>query len=122
MGKLLLCILITICFISFYIVRRNFKVYSFLTRINETIHKNIVTRLHSYKSSEEFNKDYNNFQQYYNLMNKLRNKYEYDKLLFSFKSLKLENWYTEEEIKMLFNESLYSNNRHNYWNISTRYD
>lgn len=110
MGKLLLCILITICFISFYITRRNFKVYSFLTKINETIHINIVTRVNSYKSDGEFNKDYSNFQQYYNLMNKLRNKYEYNELLFSFKPLKLENWYTEEEIKMLSNESLYSNN------------
>lgn len=110
MDKLLLYILITICFIFFCFTRRNFKVCSFLTKINETVHKNIVIRLDSYESSEEFNKDYSNFQQYYNLMDGLRDKYEYDELLFSFKPLKLENWYTEEEIKMLSNESLYSNN------------
>lgn len=94
-------ILLCIWFFLFYIMYRNDKVYNFLTKINFIIHNNIINRLDSYESGEEYIEDYDNFQRYSNLMNKLRDKYTYNKLLWSFKPLKLKYWYTEEEIKML---------------------
>lgn len=99
--KIVMVILLCIWFFLLYIICRNNKVYNFLVTINFTVHNNIIDRLNSYESEEEYTEDYDNFYRYSNLMDKLRNKHSYEKLLWSFKPLKLENWYTEEEIKML---------------------
>lgn len=64
--------------VCFYLLLRNGKVYDFRTKIIES------ANLANYRE-----------------VKKLHDKYSYEKMLFSFKPLKLEAWFTEEEIKIL---------------------
>ena len=79
-----LCITIYICFI------RNIKVYNFRKYIADLIYLKSVEMLFNNISMEEID----------HLWNIIR-KVSYNKMLFSFKPLKLEYWFTNEEIEKI---------------------
>ena len=76
--------------ISIYILHRNDKVFEFRQKI-------------IYLSSEESTRriaDRDDLLAVYDILNQ----YSYDQMLYSFKPLKLESWFTEEEVKTLQGE------------------
>ena len=69
--------------------------------------------LNTYKDDYEFNKDKNN---YYNIREKVQfllDKHSYNKYLFSFKPLKLEKWFNEEELEFITYLKQYRNEMSN---------
>ena len=55
-----------------------------------------------YKGNDnEFHEDKDNYNCIKDKINTLLDKYSYDKYLFSFKPLKLEKWFTEEELEFI---------------------
>lgn len=77
-GYALIAIQICLFGISIYMLNRNDKVYAFRSKIIDD-----VPLGHWWKAREIFNK------------------YTYEDMLYSIKPLKLESWYTEDEIKIL---------------------
>lgn len=68
--------------VCFYLLFRNGKVYDFRIKFIK------IANLANYKE-----------------VIKLYDKYSYEEMLYSFKPLKLEAWFTEEEIKILKGDS-----------------
>lgn len=84
----ILCIVgIIICL---WLLKRNNKVYSFRCEITHLCHKYNI-RMIDERTYDSSNTAYDRFLE----------KYTYEDMLFSFKKLTLENWFTEEEIKEL---------------------
>lgn len=88
--KTMLVILLIIVFLALivltYVLIRNEKVFNFREYIRECIYENY------------------NGDDYFQIRQTLYDKYSYDDLLYSIKPLKLEYWYTEEEIKVMKGE------------------
>ena len=57
--------------------------------------------LDSFESDEEFYKHKDEYDRLKSMSNRIRRKYSYDQMLYSFKSFKIENWFDSEEIKFL---------------------
>lgn len=96
--SLILLILIIFCF---YVLYRNNKVYYFFVNLNGFLFDELERILNTYKNDNEFHEDENN---YYNIREKtysLLDKHSYNKYLFSFKPLKLEKWFTKEELEFI---------------------
>lgn len=83
-------IAIIVFLLAVYILRRNRKVYKFVTDINELCYKHDLRRI-------EDKTYYKSVSAYY----WFGNKYSYERYVFSFKPLKLENWFTKEEIERI---------------------
>lgn len=77
-------IIIVLSILNLYFIKRNNKVYDFRMRIIDLTHSGIML-------DEEL---------FYKRMY-LSDKHSYNKMLYSFKPLKLEYWYTPEEIKLI---------------------
>lgn len=71
-------------FYGIYLLFRNNKVYKFRTRI-------IDLETDKYLAEKSYEK--NPYE--------LHDRYTYDEMLYSFKPLKLENWFTKEEVESL---------------------
>jgi hypothetical protein len=84
-----------------YILYRNNKVYYFETSLCDLLFDELGRILDTYKNNEEFHKDKEN---YYNIREKtysLLYKHSYYKYLLSFKPLKLEKWFNEEDLEFI---------------------
>lgn len=77
-------IILSCLFIGIYLLFRNNKVYKFRTRIID---------LETYKYLAEKSYERNPYE--------LHDRYTYAEMIFSFKPLKLENWFTKEEVESL---------------------
>ena len=98
---ILVVVLILIVLCSFYILIRNNKVYHFTVSSSNVLYGELKRILDTYKDDDEFRKDEKN---YFNLKEKaqiLLDKNSYSEYLFSFKPLKLEKWFTEEELEFV---------------------
>ena len=96
-ANLILLIVLILVVPCLYILNRNDKVYHFKIILLEEL-KRI---LNTYKDDYEFSKDKDN---YYIIQEKalfLFNKHSYNKYLFSFKPLKLEKWFTKEDLEFI---------------------
>lgn len=84
--------------IGFYFLIRNDKVYEFRRKYSDKAFAYLQKVLNSCRTRQDFDN-------YYKLRDKILNiiiyKYSYEQMLYSFKSLKLENWFTENEIQYL---------------------
>ena len=96
--SLILLILIILCF---YMLYRNNKVYYFSVTLNGFFFDELERILNSYKNDNEFHEDENNYNYIREKTYSLLDKHSYSKYLFSFKSLKLEKWFTEEELEFI---------------------
>ena len=95
---LVLLILLVYCF---YILYRNDKVYDFSIGLDNILYDELKRILNTYKDDGEFYEDKINYNYIKEKIEILLNKHSYNKYLFSFKPLKLEKWFNEEELKFI---------------------
>lgn len=94
---LVISISIIMLIFSLYFLIRNNKVYKFRIKYSNAAFDYLEKVLNSCVTRQDLDN-------YYVLRNDLLNtidKYSYDQMLYSFKSLKLENWFVENEIQYL---------------------
>lgn len=99
--SLILITLVILLVFCFYIFNRNIKVYYFNTSLNGFLFGELRRILNTYKNDDEFHEDENNYNYIKEKVLSLLSKHSYVKYLFSFKSLKLEKWFTKEELKFI---------------------
>ena len=99
--NLILLIVLILIVLRFYILYRNNKVYCFSIGLNGLLLDELKRILNTYKNDDEFNEDENNYNYIKEKIYSLLNKHSYEKYLFSFKPLKLEKWFNEEELEFI---------------------
>lgn len=93
---LIIFLIVTLCFLY-----RNRKVCSFYHKINHQANDVVISFLRSLKDDDEFKHRYDEYLQINHKAKMIVEKYTYEDMLFSFKPLKLEYWFTEEEIEFM---------------------
>lgn len=88
--NILLSFIILIAAANLYIIVRNEKVFVFRKYILDKAYDELLRILH-----ENIDK----YESMYEEWGKIYDRHSYYKMVFSFKPLKLEHWFTEEEIK-----------------------
>lgn len=94
--ELIIYLSILLVFAVYFLIR-NDKVLYFRLNYTRNAYNYLYKTLHCCIDEEDLD-------EYYKLRNRVYNtidRYSYNKILFSFKPLKLEYWFTEEEIKYL---------------------
>jgi hypothetical protein len=99
-NLILLVILILIVF-CLYLLNRNNKVYYFNRSLCKFLYGELKRILNTYKDDYEFHEDEDNYNCIEEKINILLDKYSYEKYLYSFKPLKLEKWFTKEELEFM---------------------
>lgn len=90
MGEcIVLTILLFLLFLSFYILHRNNKVYDFCMMLSKMSYNYNMRRI------DEGRYDETDAYEWF------AEKYTYFRFLYSFKPLKLEKWFTEEELSTI---------------------
>lgn len=93
----LLLILIGFCF---YFLYRNNKVYQFMTSLNYLMYDGLSTYLNNL-STEEYEQRNEEINEIYKKYKLILDKYSYEQMLYSFKGLKIENWFDVKEIAFI---------------------
>lgn len=83
------------------ITYRAIKVSKFLNDVTDRSFITARNYLKSISTKEEFLEKHKNFTRLFDKVKALNNKYPYEHFVYSFKKLTLENYYTEEEIKII---------------------
>ena len=96
MNIILVLLLILIGFCLYFLYRNN-EVYKFMTSLNYLLHNGIFAYLEKLED-EQFFKEIDKLLEKRAL---ILYKHSYEKILYSFKKLKLENWFNSEEIAFL---------------------
>ena len=99
--NLILIVLVILMVLCFYLLDRNNKVYRFKTSLCDLLFDELGRILNTYKDDNEFSKDKNNYYIIKEKVTHLVNKNTYNKYLFSFKPLKLEKWFTKEDLEFI---------------------
>lgn len=81
---------ILIVAVNLYIAIRNNKVFTFREYIIDRAYDEMLSILH---------KDIDKYESMHKEWNKIYDRHSYNKMLVSFKPLKSEHWFTEEEVK-----------------------
>lgn len=89
---ILSCLGIVLLFFSTYMLCRNEKVKDFCLSLVDMAYEYEIRRLKEYSECDKKRTEENAFDWFVD-------KYSYKNFLYSFKPLKLESWFTEEEIK-----------------------
>lgn len=80
---------------------RNNKVYTFTVSFGHFLFDELMRILNTYKDDNEFSEDEDNWNTIREKVHFLLNKYSYNKYLFSFKPLKLEKWFSKEDLEFI---------------------
>ena len=80
---------------------RNTKVYTFRTNTKHRCYDNIRRKFDD--CIHDFEKRWIEYLEYSNKLEKIANKWKYQDMLYSHKPLKLEYWYTDDEIELINN-------------------
>ena len=99
--NLILLVLIFLLVLCLYILYRNNKVYCFVTSLCSFLFGELRRILNTYKDDDKFQEDENNYNYIKEKIQFLLEKHSYSKYLFSFKPLKLEKWFSEEELEFI---------------------
>lgn len=99
--NLILILLVVLIVFCLYISRRNNKVYCFSISLSHFLFGELERILNTYKNDNEFHEDENNYNYIKEKVYSLLDKYSYNKYLLSFKPLKLEKWFTKEELEFI---------------------
>ena len=100
-ASLILLILLILAIFCLYLLNRNNKVYCFTIGLNRFLFNELERILNTYENDNEFYKDENNYKYIKEKMYSILNKNSYNKYLFSFKSLKLEKWFSKEDLEFM---------------------
>ena len=99
MNIILVLLLIFIGF-CFYFLYRNDKVFQFRVSLNYLIHDGLSTYLKNL-STEEYEQRSEEINELLKRSRLILCAHSYDQMLYSFKKLKIENWFNTEEIAFL---------------------
>lgn len=99
-GLILIVLVILLVFLLYFLNRNN-KVFSFSVSLNHFLFNELDRILNTYKNDNEFHKDENNYHNIRKKTYSLLNKHSYNEYLYSFKSLKLEKWFSKEELEFM---------------------
>ena len=97
----LIVILVAIIVYCIYLMWRNNKVCDFRIEINHKCHDVLINFLYSLKNDKEVDERYGEYEQLEMKSDGILSKHSYGSMLFSLKQLKLESWYTKEEIEFM---------------------
>lgn len=101
MINLILIVLLILIVICFYVLYRNNEVYYFKRILNISLFDELIRILNSYKNDDEFHEDENNYNYIKEKVYSLLDKHSYNEYLLSFKSLKLEEWFSKEDLEFM---------------------
>jgi uncharacterized protein YutD len=99
--EILIVILIAIIVAGIYLMQRNDKVYNFRIEVINKCYDVLGSFLDSLKDDKELNERYEELEQLKMKKDEILSKYSYFSMMFSLKQLKLEHWYTKEEIEFM---------------------
>ena len=99
--NLILLVVLILIVLGFYLLHRNNKVFYFTVSLCDFLFDELRRILNTYKDDDEFHKDENNYNYIKEKIQFLSDKHSYSKYLFSFKPLKLEKWFNEEELEFM---------------------
>lgn len=91
-------VLVVFCF---YMLRRNNKVFYFSIGLSNLLFDELKRILNTYKNDDELHEDEDNYNYIKEKIEFLLSKHSYEKYLFSFKPLKLEKWFTKEDLEFI---------------------
>lgn len=97
----LIVILVVIIITAGYVMWRNNKVCDFQIEISHKCCDVLINFLESLKDDKEFSERYGEYEQLKMKKDEILSKHSYESMLFSLKPLKLEHWYTKEEIEFM---------------------
>jgi len=100
-ANLVLSIALILIGLCFYVLHRNNKVYRFNVGLGDFLFGEMKRILNTYKDDCEFHEDENNYNYIKEKVQLLLDKHSYNEYLYSFKPLKLEKWFTEEELEFM---------------------
>ena len=98
---LILSVALILIILCLYVLHRNNKVYHFNVELSNFLFDEMKRILNTYKDDCEFHKDENNYNYIKEKVQLLLDKHSYNEYLYSFKPLKLEKWFTEEELEFM---------------------
>ena len=98
---ILLIVLFNALLAGFYLLIRNNNVCMFRITLNHLAGDLVINYIDSFENDKEFTQHYSEYECLNKASEHLRNKYTYDQMLFSFKPLRLESWFTEDELSFL---------------------
>ena len=96
---LALCIIILIA--GFYLLCRNNNVCSFRIAINHFMSDFLINYLNSMEDDDDFHKHQEEYERLIKCRDYIWEKYSYDQMLFSLKPLRIEDWFTKDELSFL---------------------
>ena len=99
--NLILLVLISTIVLCFFVLYRNNKVYYFTISLSDFLFDELKRILNTYKNDNEFYEDENNYNSIKEKVQFLLNRHSYNKYLFSFKPLKIEKWFTKEDLEFM---------------------
>jgi hypothetical protein len=98
---LILSIALILIMLCLYVLHRNNKVYHFNVSLGNFLFDEMKRILNTYKDDNEFHQDEVNYNYIKEKVQLLLDKHSYDRYLYSFNPLKLEKWFTEEELEFM---------------------
>jgi hypothetical protein len=101
MINLILIVLVILLVFCLYVSYRNNKVYYFEIGLSNLLFDELIRISSTYKNDDEFHEDENNYNCIREKVYSLLNKHSYNEYLFSFKSLKLEKWFSKEDLEFM---------------------
>lgn len=97
----LMIVLFNALLACFYLMIRNERVSVFRIAINIITYDFLINYLNSFENDEKFNQHKSEYECLNRACEHLRDKYTYEQMLFSFKLLRRDKWYTDDEVFFL---------------------
>lgn len=101
MINLILLVLLILIVFCCYLFDRNNKVYYFSTGLANFLFGELDRISNTYKNDNEFHEDENNYNYIREKVYSLLDKHSYNEYLYSFKSLKIEKWFSKEDLEFM---------------------
>lgn len=96
-----LIVLFNVLLLGFYLMIRNNNVLVFRIMLNHLTSDLVINYIDSFENDKEFTQHYSEYECLDKASEHLQNKYTYGRMLFSFKPLRLESWFTEDELSFM---------------------
>ena len=101
MINLILIVLLILVVFCLYLFHRNNKVFCFSIGLSNLLFDELIRISNTYKNDDEFHEDENNYNYIREKTYSLLDKHSYNEYLYSFKPLKLEKWFSKEDLEFM---------------------